>query len=77
MEKGDRGNFIARLDRGGEITKKQMLVLEEGGVRFDTTLDTKTLEFSGAQGPAGYAAKDLSIESVSRNFRLEALRRIP
>jgi hypothetical protein len=80
MEKGDRGNFIARLDRvAGEITKKQMLVLEEGGVRFDTTLDTKTLEFSGggAPGAAGYAAKDLSIEGVSRNFRLEALRADP
>jgi hypothetical protein len=79
MEKGDRGNFIARLDRvAGEITKKQMLVLEEGGVRFDTTLDTKTLEFSGgAQGSAGYAAKDLSIEGISRNFRLEALQADP
>jgi hypothetical protein len=79
MEKGDRGSFIARLDRvAGEITKKQMLVLEEGGVRFDATLDTKTLEFSGgAQGSAGYAAKDLSIEGVSRNFRLEALQADP
>jgi hypothetical protein len=80
MEKGDRGNFIARLDRvAGEITKKQMLVLEEGGVRFDATLDTKTLEFSGggASGAAGYAAKDLSIEGISRNFRLEALRADP
>lgn len=79
MAKGDRGNFITRLDRvAGEITKKQMLVLEEGGVRFDATLDTKTLEFSGgAPGSTGYAAKDLSIEGISRNFRLEALQADP
>lgn len=79
MKKGDPASFIARLDRvAGEITKKQMLVLEEGGVRFDATLDTKTLAFSGGTpDPAPYAARDLAVEGVARNFRLEALRADP
>jgi len=79
MRTGDRAGYMARLDRvAGEITKKQMLVLEEGGVRFDTAVDTKTLSFSGgAPDPAPFAAKDLAVEGVARNFRLEALRADP
>ena len=79
MEKGDRGNYIPRLNRvAGEITKKQMLVLEEGGVRFDTSLDTKTLRFGGeSEASSGYAARDLDVEGVARNFRIEALQADP
>jgi len=77
MERGDRGSYILRLNRvAGEITKKQMLVLEEGGVRFDTTLDTKTLRFGG-DASSGYASQDLEVEGVARNFRLEALQADP
>ncbi|HWC64536.1 MAG TPA: hypothetical protein VG777_00530, partial [Thermoanaerobaculia bacterium] len=74
-EKGDRGDWMARLNRvAGEITKKQMLVLEEGGRSFDATLDTKKLEFAGAgDSPAPYVAQDLEAEGIRRNFRLEAL----
>ncbi len=75
-EKGDRGDYMSRLSRvAGEITKKQMLVLEEGGQRFDMTLDTKKLEFTGSGGDAsaGYAAQDLEAEGVRRNFRVEAI----
>jgi hypothetical protein len=75
---GDRGDWMARLERvAGEITKKQMLVLEEGGERFDATLDTRKLEFSGASGPAGFVAQDLTAEGVRRNFRLEAIEADP
>jgi hypothetical protein len=79
MRTGDRAGYMARLDRvAGEITKKQMLVLEEGGVRFDTAVDTKTLSFSGGTpDPAPFAAKDLAVEGVARNFRLEALQADP
>jgi len=79
MRTGDRAGSMARLDRvAGEITKKQMLVLEEGGVRFDTAVDTKTLSFSGGTpDPAPFAAKDLAVEGVARNFRLEALQADP
>jgi hypothetical protein len=79
MRTGDRAGYMARLDRvAGEITKKQMLVLEEGGVRFDTAVDTKTLSFSGGTpDPAPFAAKDLAVEGVARSFRLEALQADP
>ena len=80
MEKGDRGDWMARLYRvAGEITKKQMLVLEEGGQRFDATLDTKKLEFTAAAdgSAAGFVAQDLTAEGVRRNFRLEAIQADP
>jgi len=79
MKEGDRGDWMARLNRvAGEITKKQMLVLEEGGQRFDATLDTAKLEFAAAgDAPAGYVAHDLAVEGIRRNFRLEALEADP
>ena len=79
MKEGDRGDWMARLNRvAGEITKKQMLVLEEGGQRFDATLDTAKLEFAAAgDAPAGYVAQDLAVEGIRRNFRLEALEADP
>jgi len=77
--KGDRGDWMARLNRvATEITKKQMLVLEEGGQRFDATLDTRKLEFSGPENAsASYVAQDLTSEGIRRNFRLEALQADP
>jgi hypothetical protein len=82
MKAGNAGGYMGRLNRvASEITKKQMLVLEEGGATFDATLDTKTLSFSssssGVEPSADYAAKDLSLEGVARNFRLEALQADP
>jgi len=77
--RADRADYIARLNRvATEITKKQMLVLEEGGQRFDATLDTKKLEFTGSDGlAAGFIAQDLAAEGIRRNFRLEAIRADP
>jgi hypothetical protein len=77
--RSDRADAIARLNRvATEITKKQMLVLEEGGQRFDATLDVKKLEFSGSDGlSAGFVAQDLVAEGIRRNFRLEAIRADP
>jgi hypothetical protein len=75
MEKGDRGDWMARLNRvAGEITKKQMLVLEEGGQRFDATLDAGKLEFAGpGDTTSAFVAHDLEAEGIRRNFRLEAI----
>ena len=78
--RADAAGYRARLNRvAEEISKKQMLVLEEGGQRFDTTLDTRKLLFSGTEGDAsaGYAARDLTVEGIRRNFRLEALQADP
>jgi len=77
--RADRADYVARLNRvATEITKKQMLVLEEGGQRFDATLDTKKLEFTGSDGlAAGFIAQDLAAEGIRRNFRLEAIRADP
>ena len=81
MRGSGANDYMARLNRvASEITKKQMLVLEEGGGTFDTTLDTRKLSFSSSSGvepTADYAAKDLSVEGVNRNFRLEALEADP
>jgi hypothetical protein len=75
MRGGDRGDWMARLNRvAAEITKKQMLVLEEGGQRFDATLDARKLEFAGPGDTASaFVAQDLAAEGIRRNFRLEAL----
>jgi len=75
MEKGDRGDWMARLNRvAAEITKKQMLVLEEGGQRFDAALDVGKLEFAGpGDATSSFVAQDLETEGIRRNFRLEAI----
>jgi hypothetical protein len=75
MEKGDHGDWMSRLNRvAGEITKKQMLVLEEGGQRFDATLDVGKLEFAGpGDATSAFVAQDLETEGIRRSFRLEAI----
>jgi hypothetical protein len=75
MEKGDHGDWMARLNRvASEITKKQMLVVGEGGQRFDASLDVGKLEFAGpGDAAAAFVAQDLETEGIRRNFRLEAI----
>ncbi len=66
-----RSEYAARLERvAEEIIKKQMLVIQEGGDTFDTTVNWKTLSFDGG-APA--VAKDLTSEGLTRNFKLEIL----
>ncbi|HEY4347666.1 MAG TPA: hypothetical protein VGM80_08745, partial [Gaiellaceae bacterium] len=61
----------ARLERvAEEIIKKQMLVVQEGGDTFDTTVNWKTFTFDGG-APA--VAKDLTSDGLTRNFKLEIL----
>jgi hypothetical protein len=66
-----KAEYTARLERvAEEIIKKQMLVIQEGGDAFDTTVNWKTLSFDGG---ALAVAKDLISEGLTRNFKLEIL----
>ncbi|MEP6992934.1 MAG: hypothetical protein ABI968_00335 [Acidobacteriota bacterium] len=70
-----RVEYTARLARvAEEVTKKQMLVLEEGGETFDATVNWKTLSFpSESGGQDSSVAKDLVADGIRRNFKLEIL----
>lgn len=75
-ESPDKKDYLGRLNRvAGEITKKQMLVLQEGGKTFDSTVDLKTLSFLGrsGEGEDSAAERDLTVDSIRRNFKLEIL----
>ena len=72
----ERRDYLSRLNRlAEEVIHKQMLVIQEGGATFDATLDWKTLAFPSPAGgaPAPYAAKDLEVDGIRRNFKLEVL----
>ncbi len=75
-ESPQRAEFLARLDRvAEEVSKKQMLVIEEGGANFDASVDGKNLALVGTDGSATvpYLARDLTVDGITRNFRLEVL----
>src|SRR5262245_43343475 len=74
-ETPNKKGYLARLQRvAEEVTKKQMLIIEEGGQKFDATIDTKTLSFIGSDGKeVSYVASQMSVEGVPRNFKVEAL----
>ena len=66
-----RAEYLGRLERvAEEVAKKQMLVIQEGGDAFDTTLNWKTLTFDGG---APFVARDLAADGIRRNFKLEVL----
>ena len=71
----ERAELMARLERvAEEVAKKQMLVIEEGGGTFDATVNSKTLSFplpDGSEAP--FIARDLVVDGIKRNFRLEIL----
>ena len=58
-----------------EVAKKQMLVIDEGGATFDATVNAKTLAFpsSDGQGETPFIARDLVVDGIKRNLRLEVL----
>ncbi|HEY6147245.1 MAG TPA: hypothetical protein VIZ69_06085 [Thermoanaerobaculia bacterium] len=71
-----RVEYLARLDHvAGEVTKKQMLIIEEGGETFDATINVKNLSFPSSDGKseAPFVAKDLVVDGIRRNFKLEVL----
>ncbi|HEV8118871.1 MAG TPA: hypothetical protein VGQ32_10120 [Thermoanaerobaculia bacterium] len=69
-----RAEYLARLNRvAEEVTKKQMLVIFEGGTSFDATANLKTLSFRGRGGDAPALAKDMTLDGLTRNFKLEVL----
>jgi hypothetical protein len=73
-ESPQRAEYLARLNRLAEdVAKKQMLMIEEGGASFDATVDLKTLSFRTPEGTKPYVARDLVVEGISRNFKLEVL----
>ena len=71
----DRRELMARLERvAEEVAKKQMLVIDEGGKTFDATVDANKLSFplpDGSEAP--FIAKDLTVDGIKRNFRLEVI----
>jgi hypothetical protein len=71
-----RAEYLARLDQvAGEVTKKQMLVIGEGGETFDATIDVKNLAFPSpdGSGTVPFVSRDLVVDGIRRNFRVEAL----
>jgi hypothetical protein len=75
-ESSQRADYAARLNRvAEEVTKKQMLVIEEGGATFDATLDGQSLSFLAPDGEARVpsVARDLTLDGITRNFKLEVL----
>jgi hypothetical protein len=69
-----RTEFLSRLNRvAGEVTKKQMLVISEGGTSFDATANLKTFSFRGPGGDVPALAKDLELDGLRRNFKLDVL----
>ena len=73
-ESPKRKEYLDRLNRvAGEVTKKQMLIISEGGTSFDATANLKTLSFRGPGGDVPSLAKDLVVDGIRRNFKLEVL----
>ncbi len=75
-QSAERREYFARLERvAEEVAKKQMLVIDEGGATFDATVNTKTLAFPSpdGEGEVPFIAKDLVVDGIKRNFRLEVL----
>jgi hypothetical protein len=71
-----RGEYVPRLNRvAEEVTKKQMLVIEEGGQTFDATVNLKTMAFAAPDGSTEAAAvsRDLTLDGITRSFKIEVL----
>jgi hypothetical protein len=71
-----RADYIARLNRvAEEVVKKQMLVIEEGGATFDVSVDGTSLALVAPDGQSRvpFIARDLVVDGIARNFKLEVL----
>ena len=72
----ERAAYLARLNRvAEEVTKKQMLIIEEGGSSFDVSANLKELTLDGGDAAAGgaFAARDMELAGIKRNFKVEIL----
>jgi hypothetical protein len=72
----ERAEYLARLNRvAEEVTKKQMLVIGEGGATFDATANLATLSFASpdGRGEAPFVSRDLAQGGIRRNFKVELL----
>lgn len=71
-----KAEYLGRLNRvAEEVAQKQMLVIEEGGAVFDASVDGKALALVGPDGETEvpFVARDLVVDGVARNFKLEVL----
>jgi hypothetical protein len=65
--------YLARLEKvASDITRKQLLVLEEGGKKFDRTIDLNAL----GRNPNGIVldSETLTLAGIERTFQLVALK---
>jgi hypothetical protein len=65
--------YLARLEKvASDITRKQLLVLEEGGKKFDRTIDLNALSLN----PNGIIldSESLTLAGIERTFQLVALK---
>jgi len=70
----NRADYVRRLNQVAEaVIKKQMLVIEDGGETFDATIDTRSLTFPGGETSAPFVAKELVVDGIRRNVKLEIL----
>jgi len=66
--------YLVRLHQvAEEVIRKQMLVIQDGGQSFDATIDVKSLSFPSPQGASPSIARDLEVEGILRNVKLEAI----
>jgi hypothetical protein len=67
-------SYLARLHLvAEEVIRKQMLVIQDGGQSFDATVDAKNLAFPSSQGASPSMARDLEVDGIRRNVKLEAI----
>ncbi|MEP6769276.1 MAG: hypothetical protein ABJC61_11440 [Acidobacteriota bacterium] len=70
----NRADYVKRLNQVADaVIKKQMLVIEDGGETFDATIDTRNLTFPGGEASAPFVAKELVVDGIRRNVKLEVL----
>ncbi len=70
----NRADYVKRLNQVADaVIKKQMLVIEDGGETFDATIDTRNLIFPNGETSAPFVAKELVVDGIRRNVKLEVL----
>ena len=70
-----RDEYLKRLNQvAEEVIRKQMLIIQDGGEAFDATIDSKNLSFpSGGEAAASSVTRDLVVEGIRRNVKLEVI----
>jgi hypothetical protein len=75
-ESPQRAEYLGRLNRvAEEVSKKQMLVIEEGGATFDASVNGRDLALVGPDGATAvpFLSRDLTVDGLTRNFKVEVL----